>query len=57
VIARPTRAGLSAISQEAGMSKFGSRIPGKPKAALDHWLVWVVIAIAGVTVFAWATSA
>jgi hypothetical protein len=39
------------------MSKFGSRIPGRPKTALDHWLVWVVVAIAGVAAFAWATGA
>lgn len=39
------------------MSKFGSRSPGKPKAALDHWIVWLAVAIAGVTVFAWVTGA
>ena len=48
---------LAIGQQEAGMSKFGSRSPGKPKAALDHWIVWVAVAIAGVTVFAWVTGA
>jgi hypothetical protein len=39
------------------MSKFGSRSPGKPKAMFDHWLVWIAVAIAGVTAFAWMTGA
>ncbi len=38
------------------MSKFGSRSPGKPKATLDHWLVWIAVAIAGVVAFTWVTG-